>query len=510
MFVANNRFIHEPSQIGIGPSGKQLRVLLIAISAAAAIILIAISNESLWIDEGGSAYKAIQPDLSGWWQAMLWEHNSNMQLPLYLVGLWGWEKVFGSGERILRLANAPFFLLTIYGLWLAFRKDLTRFNFSILLLLTNAFAWFYLNDARPYILILSSATVLFAVVYRLKEAATRFDAASAWAFTCVALLLCATSMIAAPWAACAFCAVWYVQGKNFPLEFIQRFPAAFAILLLGMIAIGSYYLWSLGIGADVPSMGKTGFANLAFAAYEFFGFAGLGPSRNVMRVEFLRAFHGFYLPIAIFGAIWALTIVRFLYKQSRLIFNTKNIVFYLILFFPVIIILLGGYVHGIRVLPRYLTPALPLIIFLASFLTATLWRNGFWSRGLVVCLLLSGLISCLEIRFAPRHAKDDYRSATAAAKEAAAEGGEIYWAADEQTAIYYGLINEEERNVGSSNIILLHTKSVHDSNPDLVVLSKTDLYDPSGAIRKFLRDNNYILVGTFQSFQLLRKPAGNS
>jgi hypothetical protein len=481
--------------------------LLVALLAATTTILVAVSGESFWIDEGGSAYKAIQPTLSGWWQAMLWEHNSNMQLPLYLIDLWVWEKIFGSGERILRLANAPFFLLTVYGLWLAFRNDPVRFNFSILFLLTNAFAWFYLNEARPYMLMLSGATLLFAAVYRLKQDPAQFGGGWAWLFAGAALLLCATSMIAAPWAACAFGAAWYVRGKYFPLEFIRRFPAAFAILVSGMLVIGGYYLWSLKIGADVPSMGSTGFANLAFAGYELFGFAGLGPARNAMRVEFLGAFHGYYLSLAIFGAGWGLTMICVLCKKFRPAFD-RTVVFYLILFFPVIAIMLAGYLHGIRVLPRYLTPALPLVICLASYLASTLWRSGFLARGLVACLLAGALISALEIRFAPRHAKDDYRSAVAVAKKAVAGGDQIYWAADIQTALYYGLIRGEDRDTGTPQIVLFHAKDLQKVPPasNLFVLSKVDLYDQSGAIRKFLRDNGYRPAEQFAAFQLWRKP----
>jgi len=490
------------------PTGRQTHTLLMAMLAAVVVILVAVSGKSFWIDEGGSAYKAIQSTLSGWWQAMLWEHNSNMQLPLYLFGLWGWEKIFGSGERILRLANAPFFLLTIYGLWLAFRKDPARFNFSVLFLLTNAFVWFYLNEGRPYIMMLGGSTLLFAAVYRLKQDSTQLNNAWAWLFTGAALLLCATSMIAAPWAACAFCAAWYVRGKRFPIEFIHRFPAAFTTLVSGMVAIGGYYVWSLKIGADVPSMGKTGFANLAFAGYELFGFAGLGPSRNVMRVEFLGAFHGFYIPLGIFGAAWGLAIVWLLCKPFRPAFD-KTIFFYLILFAPAVIIMVAGYVHGIRVLPRYLTSALPLIICLASYLASRLWGSGLLARGLVVCLLSGGLISASEIRFASRHDKDDYRSAVAVAKKAVAEGKRTYWAADVQTAIYYGLIRDAERDTGSSQVILYPAKDAQKSLPasDLVVLSKVDLYDPSGAIREFLRDNGYEPAEQFQAFQLWRKPA---
>ncbi|HEY4951770.1 MAG TPA: hypothetical protein VII71_00100, partial [Verrucomicrobiae bacterium] len=124
-------------------------------------------------------------------------------------------------------------------------------------------------------------------------------------------------------------------------------------------------------------------------------------------------------------------------------------------------------------------------------------------------LLSGGLISALEIRFAPRHDKDDYRSAVAVAKKAVAEGKRTYWAADVQTAIYYGLIRDEERDTGSSQVILYSARDAQKSLPasNLVVLSKVDLYDRSGAIREFLRDNGYEPAEQFQAFQLWRKPA---
>jgi len=160
------------------PAGR--RELLIALAIAIVTALIAISGESFWVDEGSSAIKAMQSTVGGWWHALLWERNSNMQLPLYLLDLWAWEKVFGASERMLRLGNVPFLLLTVYGLWLAFREDRIRFRFAVLLLLANAFVWSYLNDARPYILMLAGGTLQFAAIYRLQRDPTEFRRAWAW------------------------------------------------------------------------------------------------------------------------------------------------------------------------------------------------------------------------------------------------------------------------------------------------------------------------------------------
>jgi hypothetical protein len=483
------------------------RDLILALVATAITILVAVSGDSLWVDEGSSVYKAMRPSLSEWWRALLWEGNSNMQLPLYLIALWVWEKIFGSGEWIMRMANAPFFLLTVYGLWLAFREDRIRFRFSVLFLLTNAFVWFYLNEARPYLLLLAGGTLLFAAVYRLKRNPAQFDAAWAWLFTLAALLVCAASMIAAPWTTCAFCAAWYVRGKRFPLEFARLFPAAFVTLAVGMTGIGGYYLWSLKAGAGVPGLGATGLANLAFAGYEMFGFAGLGPARIVMRVEFLRAFHGYYLPLFLYGAVWGMATLWFLWKRPRP-FSRRTAVFHLILLSSVVAVMLIGYVKGARILPRYLTTALPLIICFGSYLASVLWRSGPLARGLVVCLFLGGLISSLELRFAPRHAKEDYRAATAAAKAAVAEGKRVYWGADVQTGLCYGLVPDEQRVSGSAQVALYSATDALKTLPgtDVIVISRPDIYDPTGEARDFVRTNSYQPAGKFHAFEFWQPP----
>jgi len=67
-----------------------------AVAALAVLIgALALTNQSLWIDEGSAALKAMEPSLGGWWQALRSEGNSNLQLIGELFYLWGWEKIFG-------------------------------------------------------------------------------------------------------------------------------------------------------------------------------------------------------------------------------------------------------------------------------------------------------------------------------------------------------------------------------------------------------------------------------
>lgn len=488
------------------PEKPQVNALVIALLAACLVSVVAISGESLWIDEGGSAFKAMQPTFSAWWHAMRQDPSTNLQLPLYLLLLWGWEKFAGSGEIALRAMNGPFLLLTVYGFWLAFRNHRARFWFAILFLLTSAFTWYYLNEARPYVVFLAGGTLLFAAVYRLKESAEDFNGGWAWLFVSGALMVSATSMIAVPWAACAFLAAWYLRGVKFPIEFLRRFPAQLIVLAAGLAALGAYYLFSLHNRTGKPTPGHTGVVNLAFIAYELFGASGLGPSRNVMRVEMLKSFHGYYAPLGVFAGLWLLAVLCL--PRAPLNQSTKrNIVVYSVFLFPVIIVMALGHVQGARILPRHVTPAICVIICLGSYIGAKLWSRGLAFRGIVAALLLVSFTSGLELRFAPRHAKDDYRSATTVAKKDVAGGKTIFWAADVQTAIYYGLLKPDEFDSGSARVGIEGTPAQTNlASDDVIALSKTDLYDGSGEIRDLLHRNHYVPTEKFESFQFWRKP----
>ena len=86
-------------------SRKRDFALPVALLFGLVIACVAISRQSFWIDETETAMKAVQPTLAGWWQLLYAEHNSNLQLPLYMFYIWGWARVFGASEFALRAAK---------------------------------------------------------------------------------------------------------------------------------------------------------------------------------------------------------------------------------------------------------------------------------------------------------------------------------------------------------------------------------------------------------------------
>ena len=122
--------------------------------------------------------------------------------------------------------------------------------------------------------------------------------------------------------------------------------------------------------------------------------------------------------------------------------------------------------------------------------------------------------SALNVRYAARHAKDDYKHAAAlAATElfflaAGAYGG---WRAT-RGALYYGVPyagdqtewrqkpGEGVQSVDEKKLASLTAQEA----PTLVLLSRTDSYDQQGIVGNYLSVNKYRLVETFPAFTAWR------
>src|ERR1700732_5347342 len=66
--------------------------IVLSILCALLVGGLAITNQSLWIDEASSAAKAGQNSLAGWWTKLVAEKGSDLQMPFYMFYLWAWCK----------------------------------------------------------------------------------------------------------------------------------------------------------------------------------------------------------------------------------------------------------------------------------------------------------------------------------------------------------------------------------------------------------------------------------
>jgi len=466
------------------------------------IAVVAVSNQSLWIDEGNSAMKAIQPSFMPFWEKMKELGGSDLQMPLYMGLLWVWEKILGHSEYALRALNIPFFTLSaavLLYLWDAERRLKLAFVF---LMCFSPLLWVYLDEARPYIFQFFGATCVLVALWN--QAKTPHLNKNLAIFCFGTIVLCGSSLtgvIFTFWFGLAFLVILIHQHFWHSIFSSKQNLVAFLVTSIGMCGLGMYYFWTLSQGARASGVGKTDLLSIGFCFYELLGFTGLGPDRLSLREHGITSLKPFFLPLtSLVIALTAFGISSALYitKSSRM-HRTETFIFAAV-FCGAVSMVAVGYIAHFRVLGRHLMPVLPFILLLLSLGLLHLWQSDKklnWTVVLTLCLLL--IFSSLSIRFSPRFAKDDYRTAAQIAKSSLENGKTIWWAADSATANYYGLKFDEKL----INIFGLSKSDLQNAPaPSLVLLSKVDIYDSNRFISDYLAKNFFTNTKKIKAFSI--------
>src|SRR5438046_1643270 len=286
-------------------------ILYGALIAVFCISCLAVSDQSFWIDEISTAHKAMMPTLGGWWERLRTEGTSNLQLPLYLLYAWAWEKLLGLKEWALRSGNIPWLMLAVATIYKLMWNETRLLMLTTCALLLNAFTWYYLNEARPYAMQIGAGFLTFGALYRLSvdsEMEVREQQGWSVALSIGSAILCASGLMAMIWWAAAMAGAAMVCP---PVRFKKLCSAnrwQWSLTGAALIALGCYYLWTMTIGARATVLGTTNAKNAFFILYELLGFAGLGPGRLAIRAEGLHAFRPF-LPLLVLQGLLATAVL---------------------------------------------------------------------------------------------------------------------------------------------------------------------------------------------------------
>jgi hypothetical protein len=481
--------------------------LLLPLFFSTAIGLIAVSNQTLWIDEGLSASKAMAATWNTAWKLLLEESNTNMHMLLYMASLWAWEKIAGHSEWALRAMNIPFFVAGVLALWVAATP---RMRVPLLLATCfSPFLWFYLDEARPYCMLFAfSSFATGLLIYWQKYKIQKDFPLGVWS------LGLALSLSALSWThivglvfqvgVCAF--IFFNVGFQNVFRMAKKcFPA---ITFLGVCdaALLVYHAWTKTLGVEANALGKTTVVNLLFWVYEFFGFAGLGPNRNNLRLDPVGTLFEHAIPLALLGFFW---LVFAVYAIKKNLFKKGNPSFSLVLCLvltPLIILYFLGVFEGTRLLPRFATPSFAALAYSIASLVPAVWNINRYSQVAVIALLVLLVASCFALRFGAEHGKDDYRSAASIALANADSEKTILWAADKDTGSYYGLDFEAITSGGVKKFALWKGDLINASQlPDLIFLSKRDIYDPTGFLSRMAADFGYVEHDAPSTFVILSR-----
>jgi len=422
-----------------------------------------------------------------------------------MLYVWLWGRAVPVSEFLLRAANIPWFFVGFFAICHFLRRRAGPRNAVLTVYSLNPFVWYYLNEARPYLMQLSGALLVGGALFAaLDEPEEPLDAAWWWLYGAGITILCGSGLLGVPWAA----------SITILLMFQERFRRSAsraglpALVMFGLVLafLALYFAWTLKVGAR-PGETRMSLKSIPFVFYEQLGFGGLGPGRVVLRDRDWKTFLS-YIPaccalgVPLFYAFARGIAVRFGIPREKF----RAVL--LAVLVPTVAIFALGFVKHFLVLGRHLTPLFVFILGALAFSIYHLWRGRrLVDRAAVVLIVLALTASSLEYRFAYRHEKDDYRDAVAIAKVAVGQGDDVWWAADKWGARYYGLPFTYEPVAGSALIVWKPESAwlAGLKGPTLIVFSKPDIFDENGALREYIEEHGYVETQSLPAFTFWRK-----
>ncbi len=377
---------------------KHARLFLILFITLAAG-LAAVSNDSLWMDEGKRMVHACY----GTWE-MLWRGMGQDMQPLFYLQEWAWGNAFSFTDFIMRGMNLPFLLIgAVYLCALLRRAGISPW--WALLLPLHPMTCYYMNDVSPYI-ILQACTLgmLYHGFFAERHRWGNIAALNAWFALAYAYHFIAGFMGLIY--ACSLLLDLLRRRAETPWRRHIITGLCFCVVY---IPLTCFYLLHMHNG-DGQGWESPGAANAGYVLYALLGFQGLGLSRNALRAHdftgltpaMIAALAGYALTLAASALLNLKQLLLLLRQRYVLCMGLYALVF-----------AAASFVMKFQFWERHFMPLLAGAVVLEAQLLHALWQSAgakrWLNRALIALLLAGQLLSCAQLRCNPYHGKDDYK-----------------------------------------------------------------------------------------------------
>ena len=497
-------------------------VITVGFVSSILVAICAISSGSLWIDEFGTWLLTRSDSILDWWRQLQSWHDSDSQIPLYHFLMYGWTKVVGTDAVAMRASNVGMFVVANLALLWPFRSQPTIAVPVILTSCLNAPIWYYLNEIRPYIMLYMGTCLMVGAIIEMMGSEQRPSSFGIKVLCIGAVLSSGATVIGIAWAASAIVFMliyWLVIRKESLSDLVSKNWFTFAIAVLCITALIAHDVRMLALGKH-PAVYETNIGTVLFSFYTNLGLLGVGPGMLDIRANGVGALVPF-LPIIAFSATLFSFVAIGGFLNIRNVLGNRTILLLIgCILLPVLFLFALGVVMHWRVLPRHFIPLVSVFSLLYAFGLAWLWRRRLVGRAVALISATMMGYSSLSVRYAPRHAKDDYKHAAELAAIELARDGCVWWIADIRGALYYGIPYPSEElafpSYGSpgafprrlSALLPVSEKTFSllsaQDPPTLVLFSKPDIYDSQNVVNNYLSVNKYQVVETFPAFTAWR------
>jgi hypothetical protein len=480
-------------------------VLAVAFFSSVLVAVCAISSGSLWIDEFGTWLLTRADSISDWWIRFRFQSrpDSDSQIPLYHFYMYGWTKLVGTGAVAMRASNIGMFVIATLALVWPFRS---RPNIAVSVVLTsclNASIWYYLNEIRPYIMLYMGTCLMVGASIEVLGAKQKPSSFAITALCLGAVISSGATVIGIAWAASVFLFIliyWLAIRKRSLSEVVNGNYLTLAIAALCIIALITHDIRMFALGKLPALLGEDNILTLLFSFYANLGLLGVGPGMLDMRANGVGALVPFGTIIAFSAIMFGLAAIGGL-LEIRAIIGVRTLGLLIVcVLLPVLFLFTLGLVVHWRALPRHFIPLASIFSLLYAFGLRWWWHRRFVGMAVTLISIILMSYSALSVRYAPRHAKDDYKRAAELAETELARGGRVWWVAEIYGALYYRVPVKTSSFLSTQFPSFLSTQPP----PTLVLLSKPDTYDRQNVVRTYLLAKKYHLFESLPAFTAWR------
>jgi hypothetical protein len=499
-----------------------LRVSPIAWALIGFVLLFAaLTSDSIDMMESQTWDYARHDTFAGFRQELAEEKNQESHMPLAMFSYWVWGRIFGTGEYAMRSLNLVWAAVILAALARVGR--VLSIPWLPLLFAVQPFVWYSMNHARTPMMQMAGGTLILAGSLGFLRRAAPDGVGGILLCLGVVILSGANMYGLVPLVAVALALTAHGAWKRLRLPFTGKFVAFVTGTIVLLLA--GYYLLTVLRGIGSVQHWAVSPANLFFVGYEFLGYSGFGPGRQELRAvmkglepagTLLPFLPGYLILSASYFAVALAAMKSWLTREACLpvgpVETRPTRSFSLVAPWMMglgvvgVSLLLLYFLASLTAQPfwgRHLSGAFPFWV-LALGITIHWSRQGLWRKaGRLVGVLLAFLllISALFLRTLPWHRHDDYRGAAAEALRISARGGSVLWAADSSGGVYYGLsFAENPTDTTGSISLFLNTPEI--GNPQVIILSRPDIFDRSGILTQRLLPGDYKKTRTLQAFEI--------
>ena len=380
------------------------------------VFVVAINKHSFWIDEF-QTISIINVDTFG--QLMdniILAGGAVSGMPLYFVVEWLWVSIFDglSSEYIVRTSNLIFGAVYLVAIFFITKSKKCEINpiFQILFVF-NPVILYYMNEARPYIMILAfGAWVIYFSFF--SDLSVRRNQVFCLMFFTLGFL----SHMMFVFIILIYAMVIFAKRKemNFDLQaqIVTLLPFVFT---WGIILV--YYLKIILVAPEIGRtiMGAKPLESIAQIIYSFLGFGGLALSRDDLRnLAFSNLTVTMILISTILGLAYFVLIIQSIkYKTIIKKMSVKYILGFGVVFLS---FLIANIVFKTRFWERHIIYLIPILVLLISTLASeNIKINKVASSIPTILITLCMIVSSVNIVFVEYYRGEDYKGVSNYIKE---------------------------------------------------------------------------------------------